>query len=41
VGVSNIRSRLAEMYSTHHDLTFSNEPRRGLAVRIRIPYVTE
>ena len=40
VGVSNIRSRLAEMYSVHHSLTFFNQPLRGLAVKIRIPYAT-
>ena len=41
VGVSNIRSRLAEMYGARHSLTFANETRRGLAVSVRIPYVTE
>ena len=41
VGVSNIRSRLAEMYGAHHSLTFTNETPCGLAVSVRIPYGTE
>jgi len=38
VGISNIRNRLNEIYSSNHKLVFSNAHPHGLTVRVEIPY---
>jgi len=38
VGISNIRNRLNEIYSSNHKLVFSNARPHGLIVTIEIPY---
>jgi len=38
VGISNIRNRLNEIYSSNHKLVFSNVHPHGLTVRVEIPY---
>jgi two-component system LytT family sensor kinase len=38
VGISNIRNRLNAIYSSNHELAFSNASPHGLTVTIEIPY---
>jgi LytS/YehU family sensor histidine kinase len=38
VGISNIRNRLNEIYSSNHKLVFADAHPHGLTVRVEIPY---